>query len=147
MERFKGERLTVVLYQHPDAIGNVTEAEGDAPVGAAPGGGPGPVPGAPSSATQAPGGAPVGVARGPGPGSVPSARALDSDLVCDCCEPVLAVKKSYRAVGKREKQEELFPELQKEIAKKRVELYKGVRWPDDKARQSRDYLELSLIHI
>ena len=36
----------------------------------------------------------------------------------------MAVKKNYRNVGKREKQEALFPELQKEIAAKRVELYK-----------------------
>ena len=41
----------------------------------------------------------------------------------------MAVKKSYRNVGKREKQEELFPTLQKEIAEKRATLYKGARWP------------------
>ncbi len=46
---------------------------------------------------------------------------------CDCGEPVYAVKKSYRNVGKKEKQEELFPQHQKEIAAKRVELYKGIR--------------------
>ena len=45
---------------------------------------------------------------------------------CDTCEAperVLAVKKSYRNVGKREKQEELFPALQKEIATRRLELH------------------------
>ena len=41
---------------------------------------------------------------------------------CDCVEPVRAIKKSYRNVGKKEKQEELFPALQKEIAAKRAEL-------------------------
>ena len=36
------------------------------------------------------------------------------------------VKQSYKNVGKKEKQTELFPQLQAEIAKKRIELYKGV---------------------
>ena len=62
-----------------------------------------------------------------------------TETCCDCVEPVLVVKKNYRNVGKRERQEELFPQLQKEIAAKRVELYKGVRWPDAKARWSDDY--------
>ena len=53
----------------------------------------------------------------------------------------MVVKKNYRNVGKREKQEALFPELQKEIAAKRVELYKGVRWPDEAARRGADYHE------
>ncbi len=51
----------------------------------------------------------------------------------------LAVKKSYRNVGKRERQIELFPELQKEIASKRAELYKGVRWPDHASRRPPEY--------
>ena len=61
---------------------------------------------------------------------------------CDCGEPVEridAVKKSYRNVGRREKQEELFPALQKEIVAKRLELHKGVKWPDAKARWSQEY--------
>ena len=60
-------------------------------------------------------------------------------ICCDCVEPLLGVKKSYRNVGRKERQEELFPTLQKEIATKRAELYKGVRWPDQKARWSQDY--------
>ena len=31
-------------------------------------------------------------------------------------------------MGKKEKQFELFPQLEKEIAAKRVELHKGIRW-------------------
>ena len=61
---------------------------------------------------------------------------------CDTCEAperILAVKKSYRNVGKREKQEELFPALQKEIATRRLELHQGVKWPDSKARWSEEY--------
>ena len=38
------------------------------------------------------------------------------------------MKKSYHNVEKQEKQFELFPQLEKEIAAKRVELYKGIRW-------------------
>ena len=50
------------------------------------------------------------------------------------------VKQSYKNVGKKEKQTELFPQLQAEIAKKRIELYKGVTWQGEKARRSADYL-------
>ncbi len=43
-------------------------------------------------------------------------------------------------MGKKEKQTELFPQLQAEIAKKRIELYKGVTWQGEKARRSADYI-------
>ncbi len=46
---------------------------------------------------------------------------------CDCgeqLEKIAMVKKSYRNVGKREKQQDLFPALQKEIAAKRLELHR-----------------------
>ena len=57
-----------------------------------------------------------------GVGSQPGGVYPLTEACCDCVEPVLAVKKNYRNVGKRERQEELFPQLQKEIAAKRVEL-------------------------
>ena len=43
---------------------------------------------------------------------------------CDCVEPVMAVKKSYRNIGKKEKPAELSPQLQKEIAAKTTEYNK-----------------------
>ncbi len=42
-------------------------------------------------------------------------------------DPVAVVKKSYKNVGKKERHAELFPDLQKEIAARKVELFKGVR--------------------
>ena len=70
------------------------------------------------------------------------AGRCEGGCLCDCVdpsEPVMAVKKSYRNVGKKERQAEFFPELEKEIAAKRAELYRGVRWPDSKARWSDEY--------
>ena len=151
VEKFKGERLTVVLYNQPtpgDSCKEVRESHG----------------GVASSLPSTPGtdygggAAPSLFHTGRGdvtgessasapslqPGAASEAESTEVPLGegrCDCCEPVMAVKKNYRNVGKREKQEALFPELQKEIAAKRVELYKGVRWPDEAARRSAEYQE------
>ena len=73
--------------------------------------------------------------RGPHHGSCAEAVKAAPEVAHTTPEPVAPVKKSYRSVGKREKQEALFPELQKEIANKRAELYKGIRWPDAAARR------------
>jgi hypothetical protein len=49
--------------------------------------------------------------------------------------------KSYRTEGKRERQEEMFPKLQEEIAKKRKELYEPLIWATPEARHSEAFKE------
>ena len=152
VERFVGERITLVLHTLPGLEADPVSSVSDSPVA-----------GRASPAM-------VGTTSREG---VAGDRAEDEEgrceggCTCDCMdprEPVMAVKKSYRNVGKKERQAELFPELEKEIAAKRAELYRGVRWPDSKARWSDEYYramqdavkdriggdadqQLSLIHI
>jgi hypothetical protein len=49
--------------------------------------------------------------------------------------------KSNRTEGKRERQEEMFPKLQEEIAKKRKELYEPMIWATPEARHSEAFKE------
>jgi len=49
--------------------------------------------------------------------------------------------KSYKSVGKKEKQEELFPQLREEIQKKRLELYKDLPWESPESRRTPEFIE------
>ena len=52
-----------------------------------------------------------------------------------------AAAKSYKTVGRKEHQAEMFPKLEAEIAKTRAELYSGLRYPGPAARRTPEFLE------
>ena len=48
---------------------------------------------------------------------------------------------SYKSKGKRQRQQELFPELEKAILEARQDLKKDVQWPDQNAPAYKAHLE------
>ena len=99
--------MTVILYSHPDDKSLVVGEEPSPPADThvahpvPPEGGPG------GDCARGHSFRVASVAAG---GEVGLQDSLEEPIAsCDCHEPLLAVKKSYRSVGKRERQIELFP--------------------------------------
>ena len=50
-----------------------------------------------------------------------------------------ATRNSYKSDGKKQRQEEMFPELMREVEAKRAQLDQPLRWPDPASRLSEDF--------
>ena len=70
---------------------------------------------------------------------LPSTSSVDRLISADHHKTqVLAAK--YQKKGKRARQEELFPERQKEIVAERLKLDKEVIWPDQNAQKYKEHI-------